>query len=155
MFILDPKYDEVFVNDKDFITNERKGQQIMILDIGCPRSLMGLKQYERFKKALSESELEKVLEFPCNEKFRFGPSKLYNSIIRIELPLNIEDVEFGAKFFVIHGDVPILVGNDFLEPLEGVIDMDERIVELKHLDRTVEMFKTSGVTMLSQSQKGV
>ena len=59
MFILDPKYDEVFVNDEDFITNERKGQQIMMLDIGCPRSLMGLKEYERFKKALSESELEK------------------------------------------------------------------------------------------------
>jgi hypothetical protein len=41
VFILDPKYDDVFVNDEDFITNERKGQQFMILDIGCPRSLMG------------------------------------------------------------------------------------------------------------------
>ena len=50
----------------------------------------------------------------------------------------------NEKFFIINGDVPILVGNDILEPLGGVIDMDENIVEFKHLDRTVEMFKTSG-----------
>ena len=53
VFILDAKYDDVFVNDEDFIANERKDQQFMILDIGCRRSLMGLKEYERFKRALS------------------------------------------------------------------------------------------------------
>ena len=138
------RYDEVFVNDDDFITNYRKGQQFMILDIGCPRSLMGNQEYEKLKKSLSNSELSKILEFSSKEKFRFGPSKIFESLMRIELPLNIEEAEFDAKFFVINGDIPILIGNDILEPLGGVIDIDERFIEFKKLNCTVDIFKTKG-----------
>ena len=64
--------------------------------------------------------------------------------MRIELPLNIEEAEFDAKFFVINGDIPILIGNDILEPLGGVIDIDERFIEFKKLNCTVDIFKTKG-----------
>ena len=37
------EYDNIFVNDEVFIEYDRKGVQLMILDIGCPRSLMGEK----------------------------------------------------------------------------------------------------------------
>ena len=140
VFILKTKYDEVLVTDEDFIENERKGKQFMILDIGCPRSLMGEKEYKKLK-ASTEGPIS---EFSSSEKFRFGPSRIYGSTKRIELPLKIEDFEIDAKFFIVDGDVPILIGNDILEPLGGVIDMDERVLDFKRLEKSAKMLKTKG-----------
>ena len=84
------------MNDKDLsdLTNE----QVMILDIGCPRSLMGRKEYERFLQS-EVVDKGKINCFPANEKFRFGPSKLFESHQRIELTMNLKGAAFKAKFF--------------------------------------------------------
>ena len=36
-------YVEVFVNDEEFTRHDHSNKQLMIIDIGCPRSLMGKK----------------------------------------------------------------------------------------------------------------
>ena len=78
VFFLEKEYDEVFVNDDDFV-NDRKSNQLMIVDIGCPRSLMGIKEYETLLNSLTPSEVDGIKEFAASEKFKFGPSKLYES----------------------------------------------------------------------------
>jgi hypothetical protein len=72
VFYVDKEYHEVFVNDEEFSSDARKKKQLMVVDIGCPRSLLGFEEYERFKDSLSSCELRKVKEFEANEKFRFG-----------------------------------------------------------------------------------
>ena len=144
VFYLETNYDDIFVNDEDFISKDRKGTQLMIIDIGCPRSLMGSYEYEKFKSFLPPLELKRIKEFPASEKFKFGPSRLYNSRIRIELKMNLRDVVIKGKFFIVDGDIPILIGNDIIEPLGGSIHTKERVLELKELGQEVKMIKTMG-----------
>ena len=141
VFVLSIKYDEVFMNDKDFVSN--KGQ-FMIIDIGSPRSLMGKHEYDLLRESLSEVQLKRVIERPANEKFRFGPSKVYESIMRVEVPLMVKDIEILTRFYIIEGLVPILIGNDILEPLGGVIDTENRVIDFKRLERSLNLVKTSG-----------
>ena len=49
-------YVEVFVNEEEFSGHDRDNTQLMIIDIGCPRSLMGKKEYRKLLKSLSSSD---------------------------------------------------------------------------------------------------
>lgn len=93
-------YDEVFINDEDFIENERKGNQLMILDIGCPRSLQGENEFRRLKDSLSTNELKELKVFSASERFKFGPSRLYDSEARIEVTLRLRNVKVKGNFFI-------------------------------------------------------
>ena len=95
----------------------------MILDCGCPRSLMGRTEFERLKKTYRYCTLVKT---HSNEHFRFGPSKIYQANVKIRLKIKIDDVDVDAWFFVVDGEVPILLGNDVLENLGAKIDMENK-----------------------------
>ena len=63
----------VFLNDGLRNCSEDNGQ-IIIVDSGCPRSLMGKKELAKLK------ETNDVTEFKVkDEGFRFGPSRVYNT----------------------------------------------------------------------------
>ena len=144
VFHVGKEYHEVFVNEKEFSVAKRKKNQLMIVDIGCPRSLLGFEEYERLMDSLSSHELKRVKEFEASEKFRFGPSRVYDSRLRIEMPLQIKGVKVAAKFYVIDGNVPILIGNDILEPLGAIIYTETGDLEFSKLGKTVTMTKTRG-----------
>ena len=135
-------YVEVFVNDEEFSDNERN--KLMIVDIGCPRSLMGKKEYRKMLNSLSSSELARIREFKTCEKFRFGPSRVYESWLRVEMPMDLEGVTIDASFFVVDGDVPILIGNDLLEPLGAIIYTETCVLEFSKLGEEINMKKTRG-----------
>ena len=67
---------------------------------------------------------------------------MYDSRLRIELPLDIKGVKVAAKFYVIDGNVPILIGNDILEPLGAIIYTETGDLEFSKLGKTVTMAKT-------------
>ena len=142
VFYVDKNYHQVFVNDEEF--TERKRNQLMIVDIGCPRSLMGIKEYENYKDSLSSFELRRIKEFQASEKFRFGPSRIYDARFRIEMPMNVKGVKIAARFFVVDGDVPILIGNDILEPLGAIIYTENGDLEFSKLGKKLTMAKTRG-----------
>ena len=142
VFIIERAYHEIFMSDKDFINNIK--DQIMILDIGCPRSLMGRKEFERFIESAVIKEKGKVKYFEANETFRFGPSKLFFSKQRIEVTMYFKGEAFRAKFFIVEGNIPILIGNDLLELLGGVIHTDSKELVLKNLKVSLQMSKTRG-----------
>ena len=93
----------------------------MILDIGCPKSLMGVNEYRKLITSHSKRERDSVVKFFSHEKFKFGPSKLYSSKFRVEIPIKLQSLRVIASFFVIDGNIPILIGNDILEALGGII----------------------------------
>ena len=49
-----------------------------------------------------------------------------------------------ASFYVIDGEIPILIGNDILELLGGIIHTDEKRIEFRRLGLNMRMKKTGG-----------
>ena len=119
-------------------------RQLMILDIGCPKSLMGFNEYTSLVSTLSEDEKKMISKYTCNNKFKFGPSKVYKATFRVRLPLNLMHAKVMTSFYVLEGDIPILIGNDILEALGGVIHTDSKKLELKKLGLVLSMVKTNG-----------
>ena len=71
--------DGVFLNDGLRNCSVNNGQ-IIIVDSGCPRSLMGKKELARLK------ETNDVTEFRVkDEGFRFGPSRVYNTNRKVKV----------------------------------------------------------------------
>ena len=58
--------------------------------------------------------------------------------------MNIKGEKVKAKFFVVEGDIPILVGNDILEPLGAIIYTETGEIEFDRLKKKMMMTKTKG-----------
>ena len=54
------------------------------------------------------------------------------------------DTEVMAKFYVIDGEIPILIGNDIFEELGCVVHTDLRKVEFKSLSKEIQVTETAG-----------
>ena len=100
LFVIEKAYHKVLISNEDIekITNPN---QFMIVDIGCPRSLMGINEFNIFKESQVIKEQGNMKVNQCFEKFKFGPSKPYVSNFRVEVDLVIEDLKLRANFFVV------------------------------------------------------
>ena len=128
----------IFLNEELRNTRETLGQ-VIVVDSGCPRSLLGDKELDILK------ELVEVNEFNVKEEaFRFGPSRIYKSNKKVTFTMQIGSQEIDCEFFVMKGNIPILLGNDVMVPLGGKIDMDESKLVLKKADMEIPMMETKG-----------
>ena len=133
-------YDRVYLNDDFFKSKFSHHGQFMIVDCGCPRSIMGVKEYSKLKEHYHTEKLDTK-----NESFRFGPSQIYKSEFKVNFPMNVGGTNIEAQFFVVEGDnIPILLGNDIMEPLGGSIDMKDKKLVLKKLNKEVSLLKSPG-----------
>ena len=64
-------YHQVFVKEEEFSSTKRKRNQLMVVDIDCPRSSMGRSEYERYRASLSSSEQRSIKDSKACEKFQF------------------------------------------------------------------------------------
>ena len=62
---------------KDLISY-RKDKAKMIVDLGCPNSVLGVSDVELFESSLSEFQQENLKLISTDDKFKFGPSGPYN-----------------------------------------------------------------------------
>ena len=128
----------VFLNEEQLRNSEDLGQ-VAIVDSGCPRSLMGHQQLDKLK------ELVEVKIFTVrDEGFRFGPSKIYKSCKKAKITMRMGMNEMNCEFFVLKGNIPILLGNDIMVPNGGKIDMEENILFLSKVDMEIPLHKTNG-----------
>ena len=132
-------YYEIY-NSEEFVKSESSVGQFMIVDCGCPRGLMGYSEYEKLKQNY-ETE---TIKLNRKEMFRFGPSKTYSSTCKVRVPMMIRNSELCMDFFLVDAKIPILVGNDFLKPMGGSINIGEKQLEIKKIDERIEMFETPG-----------
>ena len=58
--------------------------QFMIVDCGSPRSLMGLGEYSKLMDVYATEKVEGK-----DERFKFGPSRIYESEFKIKCPMNV------------------------------------------------------------------
>ena len=112
----------------------------MIVDSGCPRGLMGYKEYEKMKK---EYETE-IIKLRKSERFRFGPSKSYTAESKVRIPMRIGDSDLFVDFFLVDANIPILIGKDFLKPMGGSIHIGEKQLEIQKIGVIVDMIETTG-----------
>jgi hypothetical protein len=131
--------DGVFLNE-EWLRKCSKGLgQFIIVDCGYPRSLMGDKELVKLKELVEVQEI-KVKD----EGFRFGPSRIYisNKKVRFAIQVGVNSIE--CEFFVVTGEVPILLGNNVMAPIGGNIDMDEDRLVLKKAEMEIPLERTKG-----------
>jgi hypothetical protein len=126
--------------------------QAMILDTGCPKSLVGKEWLEKYMKKykLKKEDLKKV---NCSQKFRFRPSKVYEAKEIVEIPIivklnDIEDsytkIKLGA-YVVEAENVPLLCGRNSMKDWGAVLDMGKDIMKME-IEQPMEIrcLNTSG-----------
>ena len=128
----------VFLNE-ELLRNSAKLGQIIIVDSGCPRSLMGDHQLDDLKDVMDVTTF-KVKD----EAFRFGPSKIYRSNKKAKITMKIGINAVECEFFVLKGNIPILLGNDVMVPYGGNIDLEENILFLNKIEMEIPLKKTRG-----------
>ena len=80
-----------------FITEHSK----MIVDLGCPNSVIGVKDVKMFTKNLSKYQQAKLESMKVEESFRFGPSGPYKCVERLEFPIRNGSGVFGLQFLLL------------------------------------------------------
>ena len=139
IFLCNTPYDKIYQTNEVFLNKNDLGQ-IIIVDSGCPRSLMGKSEYNILREKLKvKTECINNLE-----KFKFGPSKIYNSERKAHMKLNLGGAVVEVEFFIVDGEVPILLGNDVLDPLKANINLGSRKLEFHCLGTSIDMVRTAG-----------
>ena len=137
--VLNVSYDRIYKND-DFFQKPKVLGQFIIVDSGCPRSLMGDQEYKILKRNFRTEQKD----LKRNERFRFGPSRVYESEFKAKLFMRLGSTDINVEFFVVKGSIPILLGNDVIKPLEGSINLSMNKLELKKVNKSIDMIETSG-----------
>ena len=72
---------------KSDLTKYDTDSATMIVDLGCPNSVIGIKDVERFIKCLSQFQQESLEMVTVDENFKFGPSGPYKCSEKIRIPI--------------------------------------------------------------------
>ena len=122
----------VELNDVLFL-EEYSEKKSLILDVGCPKSLVGQKWLHKYL-AWKNMSIENLKKRRCSQKFKFGPSKVYESTELIEIPLNVQQSDgvltrVYLEVFVVDADnVPLLCGLNSLKKWKAVLDLEQDIL---------------------------
>ena len=139
MSVVDVRLQDVFLNEEWLTNCSRNLGQFIVVDSGCPRSLLGEEELVKLK------ELVQVKEFRVKkEGFRFGPSRVYTATRKVKFRMQVGVNEIDCEFFVVDSKVPILLGNDVMAPLGAIIDMEENRLVLNKADMDIPLEKTTG-----------
>jgi hypothetical protein len=139
MSVVDVRLQDVFLNEEWLTDCSRNLGQFIVVDSGCPRSLLGEEELSKLR------ELVEIKEFGVKrEGFRFGPSRVYTANRKVQFCMKVGVNEIDCEFFVVDSKVPILLGNDVMAPLGAIIDMEENRLVLKKADMDIPLEKTTG-----------
>ena len=61
-----------------------------VVDSGCPLTVTGSLWYSAFRDSLrTQGKENEINEYPCNVKFRFGPSSVYTAKKEASIPIKL------------------------------------------------------------------
>ena len=115
--LFNKSYHKIYETDKFFKTKRLDKDQYIIVDSGCPRSLMGEQEYSKIKAKFRVVEEKRV-----NDYFRFGPSRVHKASLKVSLLLRLGTKVKEVKFFVVEGSrIPDKYSCRFQEVLTGAL----------------------------------
>ena len=116
----------------------------MIADIGCPHTVIGSKDEKNFIRNLSKFQQENLQMRNVDENFKFGPSGPYRCFKKLSFPIETSAKQIVAEVAIVE-DIPMLLGNNIMKPLEAEIKLfssGNGVMKLK--DFEMAMKETSG-----------
>jgi hypothetical protein len=111
--------------------------EVMLMDTGCPQSLVSRSWLEKYLEK-NKILMEDLKIHKCSQKFHFGPSNVYESMMLVELPITVrqsgvEEIfkKIIIKVFVVDAEnVPLLCGKNTMKKWKVVLDMNEDVMDL-------------------------
>ena len=95
----------------------------MIVDLGCPNSVIGAKDVDNFVRKLSKAQKENIEEIPADDKFKFGPSGPFYCSKKLRFPIRVNSDLRWIEVAIVEANIPMLLGNNILKPLGAVIEV--------------------------------
>ena len=95
----------------------------MIADLGCPNSVIGMKDEDSFIRNLSEYQRKHLQIISVDENFKFGPSGPFECKEKIRFPINVDNKPKWVDVAIVGANIPMLLGNNILKPLEAEIKL--------------------------------
>ena len=129
----------------DFTTYVVKKSTDMIVDLGCPNTVIGHKDVKDFIANLSKYQKDNLDVKDVDENFKFGPSGPYRCYKKLRFPIETNSKDFIAEVAIVEADIPMLLGNNIIKPLEAEIKLfSSGNGVLKLQDFKMDMKETSG-----------
>ena len=131
--------------DKDFTNFVVQKPTDMIADIGCPNTVIGNEDMQRFIENLSKYQQDNLEVHDVDENFKFGPSGPYRCFKRLKFPLSTSSKSIVAEVAIVEAKIPMLLGNNIFKPLEAEIKLfstGNGVLRLQDVD--IALKETSG-----------
>ena len=95
----------------------------MIADLGCPNSVIAMKDENNFVSNLSKYQRANLEVVQVDEKFKFGPSGPFQCKEKLRFPICVENRLKWVEVALVNADIPMLLGNNLFKPLEAEIKL--------------------------------
>ena len=139
-----------------FFTKDIDNPNEMVVDCGAPKSLIGEKCLSEYLKS-NYCDKNDIERFRCKQKFKFGPSHIYLSTEKVNIPIMLEDKNIFAKqyveAYVIQADVPFLLGLNTMKNWRVLMDMEKDEMIFREIDKNVKMIRNDGGHLTVPLQK--
>ena len=108
---------------KDIVSYVTENRDDMIVDIGCPNSVISSKDVSNFVKNLSIFQQKNIEMVPADDKFKFGPSGPFRCSEKLKFPIEVDSELFWVEVALVEANIPMLLGNNILKPLGALIKL--------------------------------
>ena len=122
-----------------------RNSNVMMADLGCPNSVIGFKDEKIFIRNLSNYQRDKLVIVKVDENYKFGPSGPFKCKEKLKFPINLDKKTKWVEIAIVDAEIPMLLGNNILKPLEAEIKLfasGDGIVKLGEVE--MEMKETVG-----------
>ena len=73
----------------DIVNYKVETSNDMIVDLGCPNTVIGAKDVDNFVRRLSKAQQENIEVIPADDKFKFGPSGPFRCSKKLRFPIRV------------------------------------------------------------------
>ena len=99
-----------------------------VIDPGCPSNVCGQNWLKCYLDSLSSND--DVTEAPSTKAYQFGPSKVYQSIKKVNIPINIGGKPGHILTDVVDCEVPLLLSKHSIKEAGGQLDFVKDTITL-------------------------
>ena len=99
-----------------------------VIDPGCPSNVCGQNWLKCYLDSLSNHD--DVTETPSEKSYQFGPSKIYHSLKKVNIPINIGGKPGHILTDVVDCEVPLLLSKHSIKSAGGQLDFVKDTITL-------------------------
>ena len=94
----------------------------MILDLGCSKTVCGIKWFDTFLETLTDSKKKKIVYEKSTSVFKFGDGKRWQSMKRVVIPCVLAGKNINIRTDIVDCNIPLLLSKESMKKAGMVID---------------------------------